>query len=200
MAAPPQPSRLFVLVYPQHATAEAVFEKIKAMDKEGKLHVADAALVTADEAGELTVMSTHRHATKSFAKAAAGGLVVGAVLSLPVIGLAIAGGAVGLGAFKSDRGKESEFADRVRAILRPGHSAVFVTGDPGTATPDEMIAELAPYGGELAQSSILQATEDKVRRALREVKRAEAEAAAEPAPGATGEPTGQSAPGVPSES
>jgi uncharacterized membrane protein len=189
MAPPKQPSRLFVLVYPDHATAVTVYEKIKAMDKDGRMSVADAAVVTADDAGNLTVVSTHRHATRSFAKAAAGGLVVGAVLSLPVLGLAMAGGAVGLGAFKSDRGKEGEFADRVRAILRPGHSAVWVTGNPGTATPDEVIAELAPYGGELAQSSLLQASEDKARRALREVsrERAAAEAAAaekttEPAP------------------
>ena len=186
MGAPPEPSRLFVLVYPEHATAEQVYEKVRAMDKEGQLKIKDAALVTADDAGELTVISTHRHTTKSFAKAAVGGLAMGAVLSLPVIGLVIAGGAVGLGAHKSDRGKEGEFADRVRAILKPGHSAVFVTGDPGTATPDEIVAELAPYGGELAQSSILQATEDMVRKALRETNKAHAaegaEAASEPTP------------------
>lgn len=179
MAAPQQPSRLLVLVYPDHATAETVYEKVRAMDKEGKIAVKDAALVTADEHGDLTVISTHRHTTRSFAKAAAGGLVIGAMLSLPVVGLVMAGGAVGLGAHKSDRGKEQEFADRVRAILKPSHSAVFVTGDPGTASPDEIVAELAPYGGELAQSSILQATEDMARKAIREANRAKADAAAE---------------------
>lgn len=188
MAAPKQPSRLFVLVYPDHGTAETVYERIKAMDRDGRMEVADAALVTADDEGGLTVVSTHRHATRSFARAAAGGLVVGAVLSLPVIGLALAGGAVGLGAFKSDRGKEGEFADRVRAILRPGHTAVFVTGDPGTASADEIIAELAPFGGELAQSSLLQASEDKMRRALRDAHRSNAAAAA--APDAAAESTG----------
>jgi uncharacterized membrane protein len=189
MAPPQEPSRVLVLVYPEHATAEVVYEKIRAMDKDGRIKVVDAALVTADERGELTVISTHRHATKSFAKAAAGGLLIGAALSLPIIGLALAGGAVGIGAHKSDRGKEQEFADRLRTILKPSHSAVFVTGDPGTATADEMIAELAPYGGELAQSSILLATEDKLRRALREVAK-ETDAAGNPAvatPGA-GEP------------
>jgi uncharacterized membrane protein len=151
-----------------------VFEKLREMDRDGRIELVDAALVDADEAGELTVVSTHRHATRSFAKAAAGGLVLGAMLSLPVVGLVVAGGAVGLGAFKSDRGKEGEFADRVRAVLKPGHSAVLATGDPGTATPDEMVAELAPFGGELAQSSILQATEDKARRALRDANEARA--------------------------
>jgi uncharacterized membrane protein len=179
MAPPQEPSRVLVLVYPEHATAEVVYEKIRAMDKDGRIKVVDAALVTADERGELTVISTHRHATKSFAKAAAGGLLIGAALSLPIIGLALAGGAVGIGAHRSDRGKEQEFADRLRTILKPGHSAVFVTGDPGTATADEMIAELAPYGGELAQSSILLATEDKLRKALREVAK-EADAAGKP--------------------
>jgi len=179
MAPPQQPSRLIVLVYPEHATAEVVYETIQAMDKDGRIKVRDAALVTADAQGELTVISTHRHATKSFAKAAAGGLLLGAALSIPIIGLVMAGGAVGIGAHKADRGKEQEFADRVRAILKPNHSAVFVTGDPGTATPDEMIAELAPHGGELAQSSILLDSEEKMRRALREVAKQA---------GATGEP------------
>ncbi len=181
MSSPEMPSRLFVLVYPDHATAETVYEKLKAMDHEGRVKLRDAALVDADAQGQLTVISTHRHATKSFAKAGLGGLLLGAALAVPVAGLVIAGGAVGLGAFKSDRGKEEEFADRVRAILKPNHSAVFATGDPGTATPDEMIAELAPFGGELAQSSLLQATEDKMRHALRDV--AEQDAAAEPAAG-----------------
>ena len=181
MAPPQQPSRVLVLVYPEHATAEVVYEKIRAMDKDGRIKVVDAALVTADERGELTVISTHRHATKSFAKAAAGGLLIGAALSIPIIGLVMAGGAVGIGAHKSDRGKEQEFADRLRTILKPSHSAVFVTGDPGTATADEMIAELAPFGGELAQSSILMETEEKMRRALREVAK-NAGAAGKPDP------------------
>lgn len=174
MSAPQMPSRLLVLVYPDHATAEIVYEKMKAMDKEGRVKLQDAALVDADAQGQLTVISTHRHATKSFAKAAVGGLLVGAVLTVPVAGLVIAGGVVGLGAHKADRGKEQEYADRVRALLKPNHSAVFATGDPGTATPDEMIAELVPYGGELAQSSLLQSTEDKARKAMREAKRATA--------------------------
>ncbi len=181
MSSPEMPSRLFVLVYPDHATAETVYEKLKAMDHEGRIKLSDAALVDADAQGQLTVVSTHRHATKSFAKAAVGGLLLGAALAVPVAGLVIAGGAVGLGAFKSDHNKEEGFADRVRAILKPNHSAVFATGDPGTATPDEMIAELAPFGGELAQSSLLQATEDKMRHALRDV--AKDDAATEPVAG-----------------
>jgi uncharacterized membrane protein len=176
-----------VLVYPDHATAETVYEKIKALDHAGRIEVRDAALVDADAQGQLTVISTHRHATKSLAKGAVGGLLIGAALAVPVAGLVIAGGALGLGAFKSDRGKEEEYADRVRAILRPSHSAVFVTGDPGSATPDEIIAELAPYGGELAQSSLLQASEDKARRAIREAN-AEHAAQAKAAAGEAGEP------------
>ncbi len=39
MAPPQQPSRLFILVYPEHATAELVYEKIRAMDKDGRIKV-----------------------------------------------------------------------------------------------------------------------------------------------------------------
>ena len=172
--------RVLVIVYPDHDTAVRAFEAVQALDREGKVKVHDAAVVTAQADGQMEVISTHRHAVKGAGKAAFWGLLIGGALALPVVGLVMAGGAYGLGTRKADRGKEAEFADRVRAILVPGKTALFVTGSIGTATPDEVIAVLVPFGGELAQSSVLLASEDKMRRALREAAAGDA-AAAEPA-------------------
>jgi uncharacterized membrane protein len=173
--------RVIVIVYPEHDTAVRAFEAVQALDHEGKLKVHDAAVVTAHEDGQMEVVSTHRHAVKGAGKAAFWGLLIGGALALPVVGLVMAGGAYGLGTHKADRAKETEFADRVRAILLPGKTALFLTGTTGSATPEEVIAVMAPFGGELAQSSMLLASEDKLRHALREVH--EHEAAAEPATG-----------------
>ncbi len=179
------PLRILVIVYPEHDTAVKAYDLVRQLDHEGKVKVQDAAVVVAQADGQLEVVSTHRHAVKSAGKAAFWGLLIGGALALPVVGLVLAGGAYGLGAHKSDRGKESAFAERVAALLQPGKTALFVTGTTGTATPDELIALLAPLGGELAQSSLLSETEDKLRHALRDVARAEAEAApAEGAPAA----------------
>jgi uncharacterized membrane protein len=172
------PLRILVIVYPEHDTAVQAYDLVRGMDQEGKIKIQDAAIVVAHDDGQLEVVSTHRHAVKSAGKAAFWGLLIGGALALPVVGLVLAGGAVGLGARRSDRGKESAFADRVAAILTPGKTALFVTGTPGTATPDELIAVLAPLGGELAQSSLLSETEEKLRHALRDVAKHEAEAAA----------------------
>ncbi len=174
------PLRVVVIVYPEHETAMRAFAEVQRLDHEGKVKVHDAAVVKALEGGEMEVVSTHRHAVRGAGKAAFWGLVIGGVLAFPVVGLVMAGGAYGLGTRKSDRGKEAEFADRVRAILVPGKSALFISGSIGTATPDEVIATLAPFGGELAQSSILLESEDKMRRALRDVSK-EAAAAEEAA-------------------
>jgi uncharacterized membrane protein len=163
------PLRILVIVYPDHETAQQAYDEVRRLDREGRVRVQDAAVVQALDDGQLEVLSTHRHAVKSAGKAAFWGLVIGGVLAVPVLGLALAGGAVGLGAHRADRGKEGEFADRVRALLVPGRTALFVTGTAGTATPDEIIAILAPFGGELAQSSLLAATEEKIRLALRDV-------------------------------
>lgn len=175
--------RVLVIVYPDHDVAMRVFEEVRRLDHEGKIKVHDAAVVKALDDGQMEVVSTHRHAAKGAGKAAFWGLLIGGALALPVVGLVMAGAAYGLGTHKTDRGKEAEFADRVRAILVPGKTAVFITGSAGTATPDEVIAVLAPFGGELAQSSILLASEEKARRALREVARQTA-AAGEAAPSA----------------
>jgi len=179
------PLRVLVIVYPEHDTAVKAYDEVRRLDHEGKVRIQDAAVVVANDYGQLEVVSTHRHAVKSAGKAAFWGLLIGGALALPVIGLVVAGGAIGLGAYKSDRGKEDEFADRVRLMLVPGRTALFVTGTAGTATPDEIIAVLAPFGGELAQSSLLSETEEKMRHALRDVAK-EADAG-EPEPGA-GEP------------
>ena len=178
--------RVVVIVYPDHDTAMRVFEEVRRLDHEGKVKVHDAAVVTALDDGQMEVVSTHRHAVKGAGKAAFFGLLIGGALALPVVGLVLAGGAYGLGTRKADRGKEAEFADRVRAILVPGKTAVFITGNAGSATPDEVIAILAPFGGELAQSSMLMASEEKMRRALREVAH-EAAAAPDASPAAATE-------------
>jgi uncharacterized membrane protein len=184
------PLRVLVIVYPEHETAVRAYDEVRRLDQEGKIKVQDAAVVTAHDDGQLEVVSTHRHAVKSAGKAAFWGLLIGGALALPVVGLVMAGGAVGLGAHKSDRGKEDAFADRVRSLLQPGKTALFVTGTTGTATPDELIAVLTPFGGELAQSSILSETEAMFRHALRDqAKAAEAEAGA-----AAGTTAGEAAP------
>jgi uncharacterized membrane protein len=175
--------RVVVIVYPDHDTAMRVFDEVRRLDHEGKVKVHDAAVVTALEDGQMEVVSTHRHAVRGAGKAAFWGLLIGGALALPVVGLVLAGGAYGLGTHRADRGKEAEFGDKVRAILLPGKTAVFITGAAGTATPDEVIAVLAPFGGELAQSSMLMESEAKMRRALREAAH-EAAAAPDAAPAA----------------
>ena len=136
------PLRILVIVYPEHDTAVKAYDLVRQLDHEGKVKVQDAAVVVAHADGQLEVVSTHRHAVKSAGKAAFWGLLIGGALALPVVGLVLAGGAVGLGAHKSDRGKESAFAERVAALLKPGKTALFVTGTTGTATPGR--ADRAP--------------------------------------------------------
>ncbi len=165
------PSRVLVIVYPEHATAERAFEMVKAFDKAGRAKIQDAAIVRCLDNGEVEVVSTHRHAVRRGAHAAFWGLLLGGALALPVVGLVLAGATFAAGAHMSDRAKEKAFGDRVRELLKPGRSGIFVTGTTGTASPDELIAELAPLGGELAQSSLLSETEDKLRRALRDAAR-----------------------------
>jgi len=189
------PLRVLVIVYPEHDTAVQAYDLVRGMDHEGKIKVQDAALVYAHDDGQLEVISTHRHAVKSAGKAAFWGLLIGGALALPVLGLVAAGGLVGLGRHKSDRGKEAAFADRVAAILTPGKTALFVTGTIGTAPPEEVIAVLAPLGGQLAQSSLNSETETKLRHALRDVAKHEAEAAATAAAGEAEAAAGEAAAG-----
>jgi uncharacterized membrane protein len=189
------PQRVVVVVYDDSDTAMRAYEAVRELDHEGKVKIQDAAVVHAHDDGQVEVISTHRHAVKSAATAAFWGLLLGGALTLPVFGLVAAGGIVGLGARRSDRAKEGAFADKVRALLLPGKTALFVTGAIGTASPEEVIAVLAPFGGQLAsQSSLLMHSEEMFRDALREVA---AQQAAEEAAAAAATPAEGAEPGAP---
>ena len=70
----------------------------------------------------------------------------------------------GLIAKGTDLGIDNDFMKEVSDSLDPGGSAIFVLVS--KSTPDKVQAEMQKYGGHLAQTSLSEEDEQKLRQAL----------------------------------
>jgi uncharacterized membrane protein len=64
----------------------------------------------------------------------------------------------------ADMGIDEEFRSRVQDVLKPGTSGVVIIFN--KVTPDKALAALAPYGGEVLQTSLTKEAEEEIAKAL----------------------------------
>ena len=84
-------------------------------------------------------------------------VVLGAVLA----GFSMAGGAVGS---RTDVGVSDDFLRNLGEKLQPGGAALIVLVR--KVTPDKVLPEIQPYGGEVLQTSLDDASEARLRELL----------------------------------
>jgi uncharacterized membrane protein len=158
-------AHLIVLAYEDERQAKEVLRAAEELREEGVLRLESASLVrrTADGAVEFeeTGDVSDRWAT---AGGAFFGLLLGAALSAPVVGIGV-GAAVGaLSARRSDLGIDDEFQRRIGEKLSPGRAAVVLLA---SATHREAaIREASRLGGELVTTDLPSDVEERVRRAV----------------------------------
>jgi uncharacterized membrane protein len=142
---------LFAITYPDDHRAKEAMEKINWLDFDWMIDVKGACWVAKDN-GELKVHPRSRHIGKGAAGGSLG-LLVGALFSLPVVGLA-AGAAAGIRmARQRDADIDEAFVSMIGEKLESGGSAVFVLADEGGHT-DRAAREVAKLGGTLHSADI----------------------------------------------
>ncbi|MFC5907598.1 DUF1269 domain-containing protein [Streptacidiphilus monticola] len=173
-------SNLVVVAYPDVATAEKVRAELFELQKQRLLELEDALVVARTQDGKIKL----HQATNTVGVGAAGGALWGGLIGLlffmPFLGAAI-GGATGaaLGAAQ-DYGVDDNFARRVGEGLTPGAAALFVLVD--NAVTEKVLPKIAPYGGQLIQTSLSPEEDQHLRDAISAAKAA-APASAGPAVG-----------------
>jgi uncharacterized membrane protein len=154
---------LVVIGYPDEATARSVYAKVEQLQKEGIVD-GTAAMVSRTH-GRIQVETPLDAVGSGAASGALWGGLLGLLFFVPIRGL-IADGILGtlLGRL-AESGIDDEFRSRVQQVLKPGGSAVVLIFD--RVAPDKALAALAPYGGEVLQTTLSREVEGEIRAALR---------------------------------
>jgi uncharacterized membrane protein len=92
-----------------------------------------------------------------------GGLF-GLLFFIPFFGMAVGAGLGALMGKVEKTGIDKDFQDRVRDMLQPGTSALFLVAE--KVTPDKAVDALSKYGGTVLKSSLSKAAEKDLQDAL----------------------------------
>jgi uncharacterized membrane protein len=142
---------LLAITYPAPDRAKQAMASVDWSHLDHQIRVQDACWIS-NEDGELAVHPWHPVAGKA-ALGGGVGLLVGALFSVPVVGLA-AGALIGIRKAKQRvSGLDEEFVTSVEAQLESGGSAIIVLFDEGADTT-RAGADLARFGGTLHSADL----------------------------------------------
>jgi len=155
---------LFVLKFDNEASAERVLETLKRLQDQQLIKVEDAAILTVQRDGKPKIRQAHNLVGAGALGGAFWGLLVGALLFVPILGLA-AGAVTGALAGKmSDLGLSDDFIKQVASSIQPGEAALFLLTSQGVV--DKVVPELKQYKFQLLQTSLSNEAEARLREML----------------------------------
>ena len=155
---------LVVMTFDREDEAAEVLAAVENAASSGQGHIDDSAIVTKDANGEVKIKNRIDSGVKTGAVAGGFiGLLLGAVF-FPVGGLVLgaAGGAL-IGKW-ADRGVDEGFVEKVSTSLKPGGSALFITGT--ASNRGAFLAALKPFKGQLFETSVDDELAGQIRQAL----------------------------------
>lgn len=153
-------SELIVLGYDDQTSATKAYEKVLELQRDFVVELTGLAVVSVDADGKRHVGTPAKIVGASAASGALWGMLFGLLFLVPGFGFVMGGlmGAVSGRLAKS--GIDRAFKDRVDAMLEPGKSAVVIMAS--KLTEDKFAAALAPFGGNVLQTSLSEADEKEL--------------------------------------
>ncbi len=157
-------AELIAIGYPDTTTASLAMEEVERLSEDLVIQPDAVAVIIRDESGKFKTI-TNTHAVG--AGAAYGmfwGLLFGFLFFVPFLGMAFGAGLGALMGKVEQTGIDRQFQDRVRELLKPGTSALFMIIE--KATPDRAVAALSQYGGTVLKSSLSEEAQARLQEAL----------------------------------
>ncbi|MCX4726293.1 DUF1269 domain-containing protein [Streptomyces sp. NPDC090052] len=167
-------SNLFVIAYDDVATANQVRDKVVTLSRQHLIDLEDVVVVERREAdGKIKL----HQAVNLTAAGATGGALWGGVIGLlflaPLLGAAVGAAAGAAGGAARDVGVNDDFMREVSSNLRPGAAALFALAK--SEAVDKVVAELAPFGGQLVQTSLSSEDEEHLKAMVQAARAGEKE-------------------------
>src|SRR5436190_11975403 len=144
---------LVAIAYDDEAKAPGMLEAMQELAKEGDLKLEDAVVLVRRPDGKIKIHETvDQQVGRSAGKGALWGVVAGAVLAIPVAGLAVGAGLAALSTKLTDTGISRDFQKRVAERLQPGTSAILLLAE--GANREKVLAQAATFGGTLIHTDL----------------------------------------------
>jgi uncharacterized membrane protein len=156
---------LFVIGFDEPNRAEEVHSKLRQLQSEGIVDLADVAVAVKDEKGKVVL---HR-AGKLWAEGAALPGFCGSLANL-IFTNATVGAASGA---LADLGITDRFMKELATVLMPSRSALFVLTRRPTSDKDRVLEELKGVGGKIFTTSLSHEDEARLQAALNATKPAD---------------------------
>jgi len=156
---------LVAIAYPDEATAKEVLGVLGRLQTEKNIVIEDAVIITRNQDGKVKLHQSVKPAAAGAAGGALWGGLIGLLFLAPLLGMAVGAAAGGAAGAVTDVGVDDRFMKELGEKLEPGSAALIVLVQ--RSTPDKVIPEIQPYGGEVLQSSLSNEAEQQLQAALR---------------------------------
>jgi uncharacterized membrane protein len=157
-------AELVAIGYPDETSALAAEQEAQRLADELIVQPDAIAAIVRRADGRYQVTTNHHAVGSGATWGMFWGLFFGLLFFVPVLGMAMGSGLGALFGKLEQAGIDKEFQARVRDLLTPGTSALFLVLE--DATPETVVRALSRYGGTIIKTSLSQEVERKLQCAL----------------------------------
>jgi uncharacterized membrane protein len=157
-------SELLVIGYPDMQTAAQAAATVHELEHELLVQPDAVAVIVRQPDGKFQVTTNHHPVGAGASWGLLWGVLFGLLFFVPILGLVLGAGIGALGGLVDKTLIDREFRDRVRDLVQPGTSALFLVVE--RVPSDKVVAALSRYGGTVLRSSLDSQAEAELQRAL----------------------------------
>lgn len=157
-------NHLIAIAYDDVATAEQVRQELVQATKERLMQLEDAVVIEHRSDGKVKLHQAMSTAGIGAAGGAMWGGLIGLLFLAPFLGMAIGAASGAAAGAVTDTGVDNSFMKEVGARLESGGAALVLLGR--AEARDKVLERVAPYGGEVIQTSLSKDDEELLRAAL----------------------------------
>ena len=158
-------AELIAIGYDDQTTAGEALAEVETLSRDLIIEADAAAAIVRKPDGKYSVTTNHGPTTGAGATwGMFWWLLFGVLFFIPVFGMAVGAGLGALFAHLEKSTIDKQFQEQVRAMLKPGTSALFMVIE--KATPDKAIAGLRQYGGTVLKTSLSEDDTARLQAAL----------------------------------
>ncbi|HEX4390005.1 MAG TPA: DUF1269 domain-containing protein [Mycobacterium sp.] len=157
-------STLIAIGYPDETTADQAAAEARRLAADLVIQPDAIAVIRRDREGQIHVTTNHHPVAGNVSWGMFWGFLFGLLFFIPLFGLVFGAGFGALMGLMRKIDIDDAFQERVRDLLQPGTSALFLIVEEFTF--DKTVQALSKFGGTVLKSSMSKAVEDQLQQAL----------------------------------